>query len=214
MPYRRIIKMFQRLAALAFIATAARAATIQYTISNDVYTECGGPYCTGGPYSLTVTFDVASGTNLDNLAFDQGPLSTGTGGNVEPFITSFLFTDGTGLQITNSDVTGNDFFNIATDGSGNLTAWYINVSNSNGYFWTYWFPTYPQVYYTSGNSQGSGNCFQYGQSTLAATSCGGSVSMEPIGGSAPEPSTWALLGFGSFLLLLRPIAGLRYGRRK
>jgi PEP-CTERM motif len=147
---------------------------------------------------------VPSGTNVDNLTFPQGPLDTGTGGNIEPFITSFIFTDGTGFQITNSNVAGNDWFNIGTDGSGNITSWYINVSNSNGSFGTYWFPTYPQVYYVSGNSGGSGNCFQFGQSTLSATSCGGSVSMQPIGGSsAPEPSTWALLGMGSFLFLLR-----------
>jgi len=200
MPY-----MLQRLGTLALITTAlARASSIQYTISNDIYNMCSGLYCTGGPYSLAVTFDVPSGTDVDNLTFDQGPLDTGKGGNIEPYITSFILSDGSGLQITNSNVTGNDWFNIATDGSGNITAWYINTSSANGYAGTYWFPTYPQVYYTSGNSSASGNCFQYGQSTLSATSCLGSVSMQPVGGSStPEPSTWALLGLGSFLFLLR-----------
>jgi hypothetical protein len=194
-----------RLTGLLFIAASlSRAGSIQYTISNDVYNSCSGLYCTGGPYSLTVTFDVPSGAYLDNLTFPQGPLNTGTGGNIEPYITSFILTDGTGLQITNANVSGNDWFNIATDGSGNITAWYINTSSSNAYAGTYWFPTYPQVYYTSGNSGASGNCFQYGQSTLSGTSCGGSVSMQSIGASsAPEPSTWELLGLGSFLFLLR-----------
>jgi len=198
--------MLQRLAALVFVTTAlARANSVQYTISNDVYNACSGLYCSGGPYSLEVTFDVPSGTNVSNLTFNQGPLSTGIGGNIEPYITSFIVSDGTGFQITNSTVTGNDFFNIATDGSGNITAWYINVSNANGYAWTYWFPTYPQVYYTSGIPGASGNCFQYGQSTLSTTTCLGSTSMQTIGGSsAPEPSTWALLGLGSFLFLLSP----------
>jgi PEP-CTERM motif len=193
-----------KLTALLFIATSlSRAGSIQYTISNDVYNSCSGLYCTGGPYSLTVTFDVASGAYLDNLTFPQGPLDTGTGGNIEPYITSFILTDGTSLQITNANVSGNDWFNIATDGSGNITAWYINTSSSSAYAGTYWFPTYPQDYYTSGNSGASGNCFQYGQSTLSATSCGGSVSMQTVGASsAPEPSTWALLGLGSFLFLL------------
>lgn len=197
--------MVQRLAALAFIATAlSRAGSIQYSISNDIYNSCSGVYCIGGPYSLAVTFDVPSGTNVDNLTFPQGPLNTGTGGNIEPFITSFLFTDGTGFQITNSTVTGNDFFNIATDGSGNLTAWYINVSDATGNFGTYWFPTYPQVYYVSGTSAGSGNCFDFGQSTLPATTCEGTVSMQPIGGgTVPEPSTLALVALGSSLAILR-----------
>lgn len=196
--------MLQRLAGLLLVTTAlTRASSIQFTISNDVYTECSGIYCSGGPYSLSVTFDVPSGTNVDNLTFTQGPLSTGTGGNIEPFITSFLLSDGTGLQITNSTVNGNDFFNIATDGSGDLTAWYINVSNASGYFETYWFPTYPQVYYVSGVTGSQGNCFEYGQSSLPATTCLGSVSTTTVGGpSTPEPSTWALLGLGSFLILL------------
>jgi hypothetical protein len=192
--------MLQKLAALAFMTTTlALAGSIQFTISNDVYNECGGTYCTGGPYSLAVTFDVPSGTNVDNLTFTQGPLNTGIGGNIEPYITSFSLTDGTGLQITNANVTGNDWFNIATDGSGNLTAWYINTSSASGTAGTYWFPTYPQVYYVSGNSGGTGNCFQYGESTLSGTTCQGSVSTQIVGSSGtgvPEPSSLLLLGIG------------------
>jgi hypothetical protein len=192
--------MLQKLAALAFMTTTlALAGSIQFTISNDVYNECGGTYCTGGPYSLAVTFDVPSGTNVDNLTFTQGPLNTGIGGNIEPYITSFSLTDGTGLQITNLNVTGNDWFNIATDGSGNLTAWYINTSSASGTAGTYWFPTYPQVYYVSGNSGGTGNCFQYGESTLSGTTCQGSVSTQIVGSSGtgvPEPSSLLLLGIG------------------
>jgi hypothetical protein len=196
---------YMRLASLVVVTGAiAGASSIQYSISNDVYNACSGLYCAGGPYSLSVTFDVPSTTNVDNLTFNQGPLSTGVGGNIEPYITSFILSDGTGLQITNSNVTGNDFFNIATDGSGNITAWYINTSSSTDYAWTYWFPTYPQVYYTSGISGGaSGNCFDFGQSTLPATTCLGSVSQAPVGGpSAPEPSSWLLLGVGSLFLVI------------
>src|SRR6202050_5829451 len=109
MPIGEIPKMLQKLAALAFMTTSvALGGSIQFTISNDVYNECSGLYCTGGPSSLAVTFDVPSGTNVTNLTFDQGPLNTGTGGNIEPYITSFSLTDGTGLQITNLNGTGND----------------------------------------------------------------------------------------------------------
>jgi hypothetical protein len=95
--------MLQKLAVFGLMATAlVRASSIQYTISNDVYNACSGLYCTGGPYSLSVTFDVPSGTTVDNLTFSQGPLDTGIGGNIEPYITGFILSDGTGLQITNS----------------------------------------------------------------------------------------------------------------
>ena len=207
--------MIRRVAALVFIATAiARASSIQYTISNDIYTTCSGYYCTGGPYSLTVTFTVPLGTDVDNLSFDQGPLNGGEGGNIQPDITSFSATDGTGLLVDSSNIVAggngsghNYYVNIATDSNGNLTAWYINVTSATDTAWTYWFPTYPQVYYTSGvNGEGEpgGSCFQFGQSTLSATSCGGTTSMQSVGPSgAPEPSSWELIGLGSFLLLLR-----------
>jgi len=53
--------MTRRLAGLLFITAAlARAGSIQYTISNDVYNVCSRLYCTGGPYSLAITFDVPS----------------------------------------------------------------------------------------------------------------------------------------------------------
>ena len=38
---------------------------------------------------------------------------------------------------------------VVADATGNVTAWYFNVSDPEGNFETYWFPTYPQVYYDS-----------------------------------------------------------------
>lgn len=206
--------------AVLFAAGIARASSIQYTISNDVYNACSGYYCTGGPYSLTVTFTVPSTTDVDNLSFAQGPLNGGTGGNIQPYITSFSVTDGTGLLIDSSNVVAgvngsghNYYVNIATDANGNITAWYINLTSATDFAWTYWFPTYPQVYYNSGpgseSAEGAnGSCFDYGQSTLPATTCLGTASMKTVGGSAPEPASLFLiaagfLGFSRKLLKLR-----------
>lgn len=196
--------------AVLFVAGIAQASSIQYTISNDIYNACSGYYCTGGPYSLTVTFTVPSTTDVDNLSFAQGPLNGGTGGNIQPYITSFSVTDGTGLLIDSANVIAgvngsgdNYYFNIATDASGNITAWYINVTSATDHAWTYWFPTYPQVYYNSGlvgEGEPNGSCFDYGQSTLPATTCLGSVSMQPVGGSAPEPSGMLLIPAGVAVL--------------
>lgn len=200
--------------AVLFAAGISRASSIQYTISNDVYNECSGYYCTGGPFSLTVTFTVPSGTDVDNLSFDQGPLNGGEGGNIQPYITSFSATDGTGLLVNSSNVVAgvngsghNYYVNIATDSNGNITAWYINLTSATDFAWTYWFPTYPQVYYNSGvagEGEPNGSCFDYGQNPLPSTTCLGTTSMQTVGPSgAPEPSSWTLIVLGSFLLLLR-----------
>ena len=184
--------MTRRIWLALLAATVAQAGTI-ITITNDIYNFCGGDYCSGGPYSLLATLDVESGTNLDNLSFDQGPLDTGTGGDIEPYVTSFSFSDGSGFVITNANATAT-FLNITTDVSGNVTAWYFNVSDPEGNFETYWFPTYPQVYYDSNqNGFGSDSCFEYGITSLSGTACQGTATTATTGGTVPEPSALLLL---------------------
>jgi hypothetical protein len=195
--------MMRRIWLVLLAATVAPAATI-ITISNDIYNFCGGGYCSGGPYSLLATLNVEPGTNLDNLSFDQGPLSTGTGGDIEPYVTSFSLSDGSGFVITNLTATAT-FLNIATDASGNVTAWYFNVSDPEGNFETYWFPTYPQVYYDSNQAGfGSDSCFEYGITQLSGTACQGTATETTTGGTVPEPST-LLLATGALLALHRSI---------
>jgi hypothetical protein len=202
--------MMRRIWLALLAATAMQAGTV-ITITNDIYNYCGGDYCSGGPYSLLATLNVEAGTNLDNLSFDQGPLNTGTGGNLEPYVTSFSFSDGSGFVITNLNAT-NTFLNIATDGSGNLTAWYFNVTDPQGNFETYWFPTYPQVYYDSNyNGFGADSCFEYGITSLSGTACQGNATTVTTGGAVPEPSTLLLVSVA--LLALVTLAGRRYLRR-
>ena len=59
--------------------------------------NCLGTYCTGGPFALSVTFDVMAGTPLDSLTLG------GTGSNITADISMFSFTDGSGLNINQSN---------------------------------------------------------------------------------------------------------------
>jgi len=202
--------MTRRIWLALLAATVAQAATI-ITISNDIYNFCGGGYCSGGPYSLQATLTIASGTNLDSLSFNQGPLNTGTGGDIEPDVTSFSFSDGSGFVITNANATAT-FLNIATDATGNVTAWYFNVVSPGGNFETYWFPTYPQVYYDSNQSGfGSDSCFEFGIASLSGTACQGNAIETTTGSTVPEPSPLLLLP--AALLALSGAGPLARGRR-
>ncbi len=101
-----------------------RADTV-YTYTGNAYTACDGiPYSnpaillptpgTCGPYALSVTFDVMAGTPLDNL----------TGTNIDAAVTTFTFTDGSGMNITQLNWSAYNFFR-ATDSLGDITAWEI-----------------------------------------------------------------------------------------
>jgi hypothetical protein len=94
-----------------------RADTV-YSYTSPTYNNCTGTYCTGGPYALSFTFDVTAGTPLDNLSL------FGSGSDITADVSSFTFTDGSGLEITQANATAYSF-QIATDASGNLTSWAV-----------------------------------------------------------------------------------------
>ncbi len=85
-----------------------------YTYTGNPYTDCTGTYvCTGTSPALSLTFDTPlTGTQLDNLYDDPIPVS------------SFSFTDGTGLFITQANEVFHDLI-ISTDANGAITGWYI-----------------------------------------------------------------------------------------
>jgi hypothetical protein len=176
----------------------------QYTYTGAQYnfSDCAGNYCSGGPYDLVVTFDVAAGTQLDSL----------NNVDITADVTSFSFSDGSGFTITSADTTSSDQFFITTGTTGNITAWSLNVCTTPPYFApgssaaaacmdTYWLPSYPQVLdrtsWTDGSEQGE--CFAYGAGTIASSNCLGNFAMATVGSSsatAPEPSSLLLLGIG------------------
>src|SRR5271167_3953383 len=104
------------------VCVAAPAATMtQYNYSGDTYgtADCDGPYCTGGPYALIITFDTSlTGAALDNLGYNT---------DITSDITSFSISDGSGFALTKSTATSYNF-QIGTDASGNLDWWQFNVS--------------------------------------------------------------------------------------
>jgi streptogramin lyase len=83
-----------------------------YTYHGNPYNVCGGTYCTGGPYALSVDFTAASAPA--NLPYTV----------ITSSIVSFAFTDGSGLT-NNSNHSFYRDFNISTDASGNIATWFI-----------------------------------------------------------------------------------------
>jgi len=95
------------------LAPSALAATI-YTYTGHNYTSCGGTYCMGGPYALSVTFATTlMGSALDNLPFTD----------ITPTITSFVFADGSGLRVDQNTVGARTSISISTDAFGNIVNW-------------------------------------------------------------------------------------------
>ena len=96
--------------------------------ADTIYTYTGNPYqplnCTGTYVSncsslfLTITFD----TTLTGAALDNLPAPT----DISALLTSFTITDGTGLQITQSNASQFSFF-IATGPTGLIQQWAITA---------------------------------------------------------------------------------------
>ncbi|MDE3180920.1 MAG: hypothetical protein KGM47_14840 [Acidobacteriota bacterium] len=89
-----------------------------YSYKSPAYDQCRGTYCSGGPYALSFTFDVAPGAPLENLTlFDAGS-------DVTADVSWFTFTDGSGLKIDQTNAASYGF-QIGTDASGTMTTWSV-----------------------------------------------------------------------------------------
>ena len=160
-----------------FLAPSAKAGTI-YTYTGNAYTTCGGTYCTGGPYALSVAFTTTlTGSSLVNLPYTD----------ISATITSFTFSDGNGLTIQSSLQS----LDISTNVSGNISTWLIGVCGAtcNIQMQTNWHSPFgfnPGADFSETTASFAGN---YGivfgnPGTWVASS------------SIPEPSTFVLLAIG------------------
>jgi hypothetical protein len=159
------------------------SADTTYTYTGNNYTSCFGTYCTGGPYVISLTFDVKAGTQLDNLT---------AGTNISTDVSTFSFVDGSGLSITQSNGVGH--FYVGTDASGDITSWNIEGSapynidistQSNGTFATD--ETFAEPTVTSGETGSGWNVNEAGCWTNQAC-----LPTSPV----PEPSSLFLFGTG------------------
>lgn len=191
------------------VSATVQASYIQLTYGGDTYnySDCAGNYCSGGPYSLTATIDLAPGTNL--ISLPQGT-------NINADITSFTMADGSGFEITNASPGESGVFQLGTDASGNVLSWSFDVCAAPPYLLpgssaaaacleTYFIPSYPQADDQTSWSDGSNNgeCFSYGAGSLAVvqgSGCLGTVTPTAVSSSAPEPSPFALLGAALLIL--------------
>jgi len=176
--------------ALMSMAGVASADTV-YTYTGNPYTDCSGTYLIGsscGPYSLSITFDVAAGTPLDNLTiYAPGSYITGD-------VVTFSFTDGTVLNLNQGNANALEDFVIGTDASGNITSWYIAAQEDFGPPIGGDWGALSTCNQYNGEKDISGNTHQYPipGSGYNTNSCG----RWSMAGTTPEPSSSLLLSTG------------------
>jgi hypothetical protein len=125
-----------------------RADTV-YTYTGNAYSFCDGTYVStgvivnnvcGGPYALSVKFDVQAGTHLHNLVMNTaadynllhgGQMAPAPVGDITAAVSTFSFTDGTGFSVTQANRTQPGFqsvFDVTTGSNGSILAWFIYVA--------------------------------------------------------------------------------------
>jgi len=105
----------------ASVTSASFAQSTTYTYRGNPYNTCGGTYCIGGPYDLSIELSTTlTGGALANLPFTD----------ITSSIASFAISDGSGLIINNHDAFAKDF-SISTDASGNILTWLIESCGSS-----------------------------------------------------------------------------------
>ncbi len=185
---------------------SVRADTV-YTYTGNPYALCTGTYASSGhtcaaPYALTLTFDTTlMGAQLDNLTYG------GTGSNITADVSTFSFTDGSGLAITQGKGYTEAFF-IGTDATGHITTWGIEVFGIDP---------------VTGNNVGAGTLNVPNNITdqsdyfppLGLVNEGFNtgnpgVWAPPV--TTPEPSSYLLLGTGLLGLLALAAQSKRHGR--
>jgi PEP-CTERM motif len=160
-----------------FLTPSAKAGTI-YTYTGNAYTTCGGTYCSGGPYALSVAFTTTlTGSSLANLPYTD----------ISATITSFTFSDGSGLTL-HSNL---QFLDISTNASGKISTWLIGACGTtcDTQMQTNWHSPVgfnPGADFSETTANFAGN---YG---IVLANPGTWVASSTI----PEPSTFVLLAIG------------------
>lgn len=153
-------------------------ATQETALAGVIYTYTGNDFSSliSGPYTDTdqITGSITFASALpDNLALTP----------IIPMIVSFDFSDGV-RTITDESTTGDNEFLFATDASGNIVQWNVQVNDAYGYI---------ESEYNSSDSDGAyDQAVYYGEGLGQNLRDPGTWTEETS--SAPEPATLALFG--------------------
>jgi hypothetical protein len=174
-------------------APSAKAAPLGtfYTYTGNAYTFCSGTYCIGGPYALSASFV----TTLMGAALDNLPLT-----DITSTITSFVFTDGSGLKVDQNTAGGSTSISIATDAGGNIVAWLAGgyANSANLQMQTNWHSTFGFI---------PGRDFS--ETTASFAGSYGYIDNQPgtwVMAAVPEPPGFVLLSVGLGIIGMLRIA--------
>jgi hypothetical protein len=175
--------------ASSLLALPALADTT-YTYTGNPFTSVAGPFATSDSISGFFTTSSPIAPNTGN--FTSGPFSDGVLGVPILNVTSFSFSDGVDTITNTSPDVASPILNFATDGSGNIVAWSVDISLFSG----------PDIFFSYQNPAGFGFSGNDGALDAAFDSAGNSspgVWALTGGGSTttPEPSSLILLGTGA-----------------
>jgi hypothetical protein len=138
--------------AIGFASPAQADST--YTYTGNPYTVCNGNYSPCSNYEVTGSFTVSTplGADLNNQAITP---------------TSFSFTDGS-LTLTQSNTTSS-YFDMSTDGSGNISGWSLGAVLNNIFYYGYEVGSNDSIYTsfngTTGEDDSQQNYYYTYQST-------------------------------------------------
>jgi len=184
------LRRFALLSSFLMLVALPAMADTTYTYTGNPFTSVAGPFTTSDLISgfFTTSSPIAPNTGNFSTGF-FGPAVTGV-----PIldVTSFSFSDGVDAITNTSPGVATPILNFATDGSGNIVAWMVDISLFSG----------ADIFFSFQNSSGFGFAGNDGALDAAGDFAGnGSPGVWALTGGGPavtpEPSALILLGTGA-----------------
>jgi PEP-CTERM motif len=183
------LRRFALLSSFLMLVTLPAMATT-YTYTGNPFTTAAAPFTTSDSISGSFTTSSPIAPNTGN--FSSGPFGPSVLAVPILDVTSFSFSDGVDTITDTSPGIATPILNFATDGSGNILAWQVDISLFSGADIFFSFQN-PAGFGFSGNDSALDAAFDF-----AGNSSPGVWALTGAGSATtPEPSSLILLGTGA-----------------